>query len=109
MDSTDRSHNDYFTIYSIYSCLGIYEISTGLNYEKAIAHFLNGMRTALSHGDYSNYAVLGSNLTKAFVLRRDTTGLRYAKEIYGLGTRLDDPYIKHIGASVCAKMQNGLQ
>ena len=51
MDSTDRSHNDYFTIYSIYSCLGIYEISTRLNYEKAIAHFLNGMRTALSHGD----------------------------------------------------------
>ena len=104
MDSTDRSHNDYFTIYSIYSCLGIYEISTGLNYEKAIAHFLNGMRTALSHGDYSNYAVLGSNLTRAFVLRRDTSGLRYAKEIYGLGTRLDDPYIKHIGASVCANM-----
>lgn len=97
MDSTDRSHNDYFTIYSIYSCLGIYEISTGLNYENAIAHFLNGMRTALSHGDYSNYAVLGSNLTRAFVLRRDTSGLRYAKEIYGLGTRLDDPYIKHIG------------
>ena len=57
MDSTDRSHNDDFTIYSIYSCLGIYEISTGLNYEKAIAHFLNGMRTALSHGDYSNYQI----------------------------------------------------
>ncbi len=104
MDSTDRSHQDYFTIYTIYSCLGIYEISSGLNYEKAIAHFLNGMRTALNHADYSNYAVLGSNLTLAFVLRRDTTGLRYAKEIYGLGTRLEDPYIRHIGAFVCADM-----
>lgn len=104
LDSSDRIRNDYMAIYSIYSSLGIYEISTALNYDKACGYFLNGMRTALSHEDYINYAVLGANLVLSYNLRKDTAGLGYAREIYALGQRIGNQYVKHIGSYVCASM-----
>lgn len=103
-DSLYRSKDQYYAIYAIYNGLGIYSVNKEMNYGKAIGYFLNGLRLAETRSDYVNYAIFGANMVVTYNLRKDTTGLDYALEVYNLGKRLEDKYIIYYGSYITAMM-----
>lgn len=103
-DTTDRKPEQYYAIYAIYNGLGIYSINHEINYEKAIGYFLEGLRLAEKRSDYVNYAIFGSNMVVSYNLRKDTTGLKYAREVYEFGKKTDDRYIIYYGSYITAMM-----
>lgn len=103
-DVQERSDEQYYAIYVIYNGLGICSINNEMNYEKAISFFLEGLRLAEKRSDYVNYAIFGSNMVVTYNLRKDTTGLQYALEVYDFGIRTDDKYIIYYGSYITAMM-----
>lgn len=101
---TSSSEREHAAIYSSLNGLGIYSIVKDMDYGKAVEYFLTGMRLAEENGSYYHYGVLGSNLVYAYNLRQDTSGLAYAREIYGYGKRSDNRYLVFTGSSTSAMM-----
>lgn len=104
IDSSDRRPENYKAMYAICNGMGIYSITIDMNYEKAIEYFMAGSQLAEKQKDYINYAILGSNMVIAYALRKDSSGLKYALEIYGYGKEFNDSYIIYTGSSTCAMM-----
>lgn len=103
-DTASRSREQYYAMYAIYNGLGIYSVNREMNYEKAISFFLEGLRLAEQRADYVNYAIFGSNMVVTYNLRKDTTGLQYALEVYDFGKRTDDKYIIYYGSYITSMM-----
>ena len=103
-DSLDRTADDYAGIITVYNAMGIYSINLDMDYRKAVEYFLAGLRYAQVCANHYMYAILGLNLAVMCDLRDDTSGLRYAREIYLYGQKSGDTYILGSGAYACAMM-----
>lgn len=103
-DSTSRTPDDYESVFTILNAMGMYAVDTELNYEKAISYFIKGLTLAEHYKADYNYAILGSNLVMTYYKRKDTTGMRYALDIYNYGKKTKDEYVYYVGANVTALM-----
>ena len=92
IDSSNRRPENYKAMYAICNGMGIYSITIDMNYEKAIEYFMTGSQLAEKQKDYINYAILGSNMVIAYALRKDSSGLKYALEIYGYGKEFNEAH-----------------
>lgn len=105
IDSIDRTENDRIAAITMFNSIGVYHVSMDMDYRKAIEFFLDGMRLSGSNSRYHyNYDVLGLNLVVTYNLRRDTSGLSYAKNIYEYGKSSGESYFVYAGAYCCALM-----
>lgn len=104
IDSLDRTADDYAGIITVYNAMGIYSINLDMDYRKAVEYFLAGLRYAQVCANNYMYAIVGLNLAVMCDLRDDTSGLRYAREIYLYGQKSGDAYILRSGAYACAMM-----
>lgn len=98
---TDEANEAIFTIYN---GLGIYAVTIERDYKEAISYFLRGLSLAEELSDYYDYAIFGANLVVSYNLLRDTSGLKYALDIYDYGKRAGDIYIQYAGSYVTAMM-----
>ena len=103
-DSLNVDDMEYLAMYVTYNGLGVYSIVREMDYGQAVAWLLAGMELAEERSSYYYYAVLGSNLVYAFNLRQDTSGLRYAREIYRYGLDAGNDYLIFTGSSTSAMM-----
>lgn len=103
-DSLDRTADDYAGIITVYNAMGIYSINLDMDYRKAVEYFLAGLRYAQACANNYMYAIVGLNLAVMCDLRDDTSGLRYARDIYAYGQKSGDAYILGSGAYACAMM-----
>lgn len=92
---------DGFPTMAISNTVGVYNLIYSMNYSEALHYFYE----ALDHcSDARNRAMILWNIVNTCYLRKDTTGLEYAKEIYGYGKDNSDDYITYIGSLACAYM-----
>lgn len=104
MDSALREDMAYSAFLTVCNGLGIYYVTDKRDYEKAITCFYKGQQLAQVMEDYSNYAILGSNMVVTYFMRKDTSGLKYAQEIYRYGYELHNEYVRFTGSYVTALM-----
>lgn len=93
-------------VMTILKGLGIYTTTIEMNLEKATSFFLEGLRMAEMQQDDFNYAILGANLAVLCDMRKDTTGIRYGREIYEYGLKTQNEYILYTGSMVMAIMHH---
>lgn len=103
-DSLERTDDDYESVFTILNALGMYAVDIELNYEKGIDYFLRGLSLAVQRRADYNYAILGSNLVTTYYKRKDTSGMKYALDIYNYGKENGDEYVYYVGANVTALM-----
>lgn len=103
-DSLERTAEDYSGIVTVLNSMGIYTMNLDMDCRKAVEYFLAGLRLARLSSDNYSYAVLGLNLAVTYNLMEDTSGLKYAKEIYAYGKESGDMRILGSGAYTCALM-----
>lgn len=88
----------------VYNGLGIYSINCDMNYENAMRYFLHGCKYAEDGGLWEKQAILLSNLVLVCNIRKDLSGLEYAKEVYRIGQEHGNEKISGMGAYLCASM-----
>lgn len=75
----------YKSAYVLYNSLGIYTVNIENDYEKAMRYFTDGSKIASSRGDKYYNMVFLSNMAVVSNIRKDTSGIKYAAEIYKYG------------------------
>ncbi len=99
-----RQYEDPVALCRIYNALGIYAVSVETNYLGGIEYFLEAMKYARSASLDLFYLVAQCNLANAYYMRNDPAGLKYAEEVYRLGTEWGYEYIAFGGAVISAYM-----
>lgn len=88
----------------VYNSLGIYSINRDMNYENAMRYFLRGCKYAENSDLWEKHAVLLSNLVLVYNIRKDSSGLEYAEDVYRIGQEHGNDEIAGMGAYLCASM-----
>lgn len=96
MNLQEMVEADTGTFYNIFignTAVGIYAIKKELDYAKALAGFYKAFEASVKEGDTVNQVVSLCNISSVYLLRKDTSGLRYAMKAYRLGRKTETPYI----------------
>lgn len=80
----------------------IYAVKAYTGYADALDHFRKAYE--ISQGDTLNMGVMLMNITTIYLTRRDTSGLHYAEEAYGLALKTSHPYLLFYSAVTLADM-----
>lgn len=80
----------------------IYAVKAYTGYADALGHFRKAYE--ISKGDTLNMGVMLMNITTIYLTRRDTSGLHYAEEAYGLALKTSHPYLLFYSAVTLADM-----
>ena len=88
----------------VYNSLGIYSVNCDMNYENAMKYFLTGYGYSGKNGDWRRQSVLLSNLVLVYNIRKDPSGIDYAKDVYRIGREHGDRQVAGMGAYLCASM-----
>ena len=99
-----RQCEDPVALCRIYNALGIYAVSIETNYFGGIEYFLEAMKYARSASLNRFYLVAQCNLANTYYMRNDPAGLKYAEEVYRLGTEWGYDYLAFGGAVISAYM-----
>lgn len=99
-----RQCEDPVALCRIYNALGIYAVSIETNYFGGIEYFLEAMEYARSASLNRFYLVAQCNLANTYYMRNDPAGLKYAEEVYRLGTEWGYDYLAFGGAVISAYM-----
>lgn len=99
-----RQCEDPVALCRIYNALGIYAVSIETNYFGGIEYFLEAMEYARSVSLNRFYLVAQCNLANTYYMRNDPAGLKYAEEVYRLGTEWGYDYLAFGGAVISAYM-----
>ena len=75
------------------TALGIYAVKKELDYAKALAGFYKVLEMSEKENDTANQAVSLCNIATVYLLRKDTSGLEYAREAYRLSQNTRSPYV----------------
>ena len=109
-----RQCEDPVALCRIYNALGIYAVSIETNYFGGIEYFLEAMKYARSASLNRFYLVAQCNLANTYYMRNDPAGLKYAEEVYRLGTEWGYDYLAFGGAvsaptcTTCSAIRTGL-
>lgn len=98
--------DDRRALSTTYNCLGIYATGIGIDYHGGIEYFLKAMEYASDMPDRKFYLIPLCNLAMAYYMRNDPAGLKYAEEVYEIGTSTEDEYIVFGGAVISAYMHH---
>ena len=99
-----RQCEDPVALCRIYNALGIYAVSIETNYFGGIEYFLEAMKYARGASLNRFYLVAQCNLANTYYMRNDPAGLKYAEEVYRLGTEWGYDYLAFGGAVISAYM-----
>lgn len=103
----DQTDNDW-ALCCINNALGVHALYFDMNYNKVLSHFMKALGYAEKLDDENNYNVLLANIAMTYYLRNDTTGMKYAQEVYERSSAgADKPnaaYSRFIGASTLGYM-----
>lgn len=99
-----RRFEDPVALSRIYNALGIYAVSVEMNYFGGIEYFLEAMKHARSASLNRFYLAAQCNLANTYYMRNDPAGLKYAEEVYRLGTEWGYDYLAFGGAVISAYM-----
>ena len=83
----------YYNIYIGNTAVGIYAIKKEMDYAKALSGFYKALEVSVKKNDTVNQAVSLSNISSVHLLRKDTSGLEYAREAYRLSRKTETPYV----------------
>lgn len=83
----------YYNIYIGNTAVGIYAIKKEMDYAKALSGFYKALEVSVKKNDTVNQAVSLSNISSVYLLRKDTSGLEYAREAYRLSRKTETPYV----------------
>lgn len=89
---------DLFPVLIVYNCLGVYSINYELDYEKGTTTFIKALDFAMTHNLDYGYSLISYNLLMSFYIRGDSSGLKYAQDIYQKGKEKEDSSLMYMGA-----------
>ncbi|WP_418978978.1 helix-turn-helix domain-containing protein [Alistipes sp.] len=84
--------------------LGIQSLYNRLDSKRCINCLLDGLRFAERSGDETLISMLKCNLALAYYVRRDPSGLEYARDVYDTGVGKKDMYMIYCGSLTSAYM-----
>ena len=99
----DSVHDDYLNMV-VANGLGINARKTSLTYNTALAYFHEALQYAEKRGDEINYYIILSNIAQLYYYRQDSTGIKYARQVYEGGISTGSPYVKYLGSADLASM-----
>lgn len=100
--SHEPGDNAYKAVYVLHNSLGICAVNIENDYEKAMLHFTEGAKTASERGDTYYNIIFLSNMAVVCNIREDTSGIKYALEIYEYGRKTSDTSLISNGAYLSA-------
>lgn len=81
-----------------YNQWGLYEANINTDYYEALRWLYQGIQLAQRNHLQESYATLLGDLAHIYYLKKDTTGLDYARECYELGHSMQHPFLIYKGA-----------
>ena len=105
LELAEKADDDTLRL-SIINGFGIYEANVHVNYTRAQQHFYRSLEYAVKIGDPLRQALIECNLAEIASIRRDTTGLKYARNCYNWGTANSNAHVSFTGAYHCANLYN---
>ena len=99
----DSVHDDYLNMV-VANGLGINARKTSLTYNTALAYFHEALQYAEKREDEINYYIILSNIAQLYYYRQDSTGIKYARQVYEGGISTGSPYVKYLGSADLASM-----
>lgn len=94
---------DLFAVFNNISAL--YEIKNGFNYSSALIYFTKALNYYRNSSDAANTCITLCNISEIYFFRKDTTGIRYAREAEEISNRYpDNPYMKCVAYTEMATM-----
>lgn len=97
-------YRDDWALGTMNNALGIQSLYNQLDSRRCINHLLDGLRFAERAGDETLLSQLKCNLALAYYVRKDPSGLEYAREVYATGLDNDDTYLIYCGSVTSAYM-----
>ena len=88
----------------VLNALGIAEASANLNYWVAQRYFFDALKIADRCGFLRMEASIYANMAKISYLKKDTAGLKYARECYRISKRMGYPHARVQGAMHIAQL-----
>ena len=99
-----KTKKDDWALATIYNALGGNAVFGEGDYSKGIAYLAEGLRYAAEIHDTSRLMLIEGNLAMAYYFINDTTGLKYARNVYRMSVRRHNDYNTFVGAMVCANL-----
>ena len=99
-----EQYSDNWSMATMYNCMGIYYRRDEADADKAIKSFLTGLPYAYRAHDDILISNLKANLATTYYMRNDPDGLVYALDIYDIGDKRGDKYLKYNGAFAASYM-----
>lgn len=94
---------DLFAVFNNISAL--YEIKNGFNYSSALIYFTKALNYYRNSSDAANTCITLCNISEIYFFRKDTAGIRYAREAEEISNRYpDNPYMKCVAYTGMATM-----
>ncbi len=104
LDTNLKTVYDNSYICVMYNSLGIYELIKENNFKYAVNNFLEGIKYAENNKNQDYIAILTYNLICTFFVKHDSTGLKYALDLYSSGKNRGHTLTEYYGAYCCAMM-----
>lgn len=101
----EKIDNDTLRL-SILNGFGIYEANVHVNYPRAQQYFYQALEYAVKTQDHLRQALIECNLAEIASIRRDTTGMKYARNCYTWGMANRNAHVSFTGAYHCANLCN---
>lgn len=79
-------------------------IQTGLDYAQALTEFFRARMIAHEIGHRSSEGLLLCNIASIYLIRKDTSGLEYAREAYRLGCKIKDTLVYAQSLQIMAQL-----
>lgn len=105
LELAEKADDDTLRL-SVINGFGIYEANVHTDYARAQQHFYRSLEYAVRIGDPLRQALIECNLAEIASMRRDTTGLKYARNCYEWGMANHNAHVSFTGAYHCANLSN---
>lgn len=89
---------DKHSLVMLYNTYGLYALFYSVNYNDAANYFVKALENVDDRKRDDNYMRIINNLSHAYNLRSDTTGLQYSLQVYNAGVERSDDHLRYIGA-----------
>lgn len=105
LDYADRYVGPESGIYCMYNnTMATYYLKFEMNYPKAMHYFMLAMDYLENNGSIANKSIILSNISTLYLLKKDTSGFRYAKEGYEVALQSKRPYAVALNAFTMVRM-----
>lgn len=104
--SSLRYRDKYPDLSAVFNIVtAIYDIKNGFNYSSALIHLMEALNYYRGSSDVTNTCITLCNISDIYFFRKDTTGIRYAREAEEISNRYpDNPYMKCVAYTEMATM-----